>query len=151
MTCVSIYNPPDLCRAIRLSHTNVTDLLSVSSFFYISFDIHFSLSTMTKLSPFTLLLLFVPTSAAFVAPSFLKTKGCSSAITRMADSEDFFSSSRSSAEISRQDALRNLMGIAGALAFAPSVARADVSDGNRLPEGAAQFSRVLRLKTDLQV
>lgn len=105
---------------------------------------------MTKLSPFTLLLLFVPTSASFLAPSSLKTKGCSSAITRMADSEDFFSSSRSS-EISRQDALRNLMGIAGALAFAPSVARADVSDGNSLPEGAARFSRVLRLKTDLQV
>jgi hypothetical protein len=105
---------------------------------------------MMKLSPFTLLLLFVPTSAAFLAPSFLKTKGCSSDIARMANSDDFFSSSRSS-EISRQDALRNLMGIAGALAFAPSVARADVSDGNQLPQGAQQFSRVLRLKTDLQV
>jgi hypothetical protein len=104
---------------------------------------------MMKLSPFTLLLLFVPITASFVAPSSIKTKGCSSALTRMANSEDFFSSSRS--EISRQDALRNLMGIAGALAFAPSVARADVSDGNRLPEGAIQFQRVLRLKTDLKV
>jgi hypothetical protein len=105
---------------------------------------------MMKLSPFPLLLLFVPTTEAFVAPSFLQTKGCSSTITRMADSEDFFSSNRSS-EISRQDALRNLMGIAGALAFAPAVARADVSDGNQLPQGAQQFARVLRLKTDLQV
>jgi hypothetical protein len=105
---------------------------------------------MMKLSPITLLLLFVPTSAAFLAPSVLQTKGCSSAITRMADSNDFFCSSRSS-EISRKDALRNLMGIAGALAFAPSVARADVSDGNQLPQGAQQFARVLRLKTDLQV
>jgi hypothetical protein len=107
------------------------------------------LFTMTKLS-LALLLLSVPTSAAFIAPGFLKTKGCSSHVTRMADSEDFSSPSRSF-EISRQDVLRNLMGIAGALAIAPSVARADVADGNQLPEGAARFNRVLRVKTDLQV
>jgi hypothetical protein len=53
-------------------------------------------------------------------------------------------------QISRQKALRNLLGIAGALFVAPSAAKADVSDGTSLPEGAAQFSRVLRLKTDLQ-
>lgn len=38
----------------------------------------------------------------------------------------------------------------GVLAF-PDVARADVSDGTSLPQGAQQFARVLRLKTDIQV
>jgi len=33
----------------------------------------------------------------------------------------------------------------------PFVARADVSDGNSLPLGAAQFSRVLQLQSDLKV
>jgi len=32
----------------------------------------------------------------------------------------------------------------------PHLAHADVSDGNALPQGAAQFSRVIRLKNDLQ-
>ena len=32
----------------------------------------------------------------------------------------------------------------------PGAASADVSDGNALPQGAAQFSRVLRLKSDIQ-
>lgn len=36
-----------------------------------------------------------------------------------------------------------------ALTGAPQTAFADVSDGNSLPEGAAQFSRLIRLKGDL--
>jgi hypothetical protein len=130
-------------------HTSQSSPFYLTFSYLLTFIFTFERSTMTKLSPLTLLLLFVPSSAAFLAPSVLKTKGCNT-ITRMANLEDFLSPSRSS-EISRQDALRNLMGIAGALAFAPSVARADVSDGNQLPQGAQQFARVLRLKTDLQV
>ena len=41
---------------------------------------------------------------------------------------------------------------AGALLVgAPSIARADVSDGNTLPQGALQFNRVIRLKRDIKV
>lgn len=43
-----------------------------------------------------------------------------------------------------------MLGIAGCCVFTPKVVQADVSDGNALPQGAAQFSRVLRLKNDLK-
>jgi hypothetical protein len=36
------------------------------------------------------------------------------------------------------------------LYWRPSAARADVSDGNQLPQGAAQFARVVRLSSDLK-
>ena len=37
------------------------------------------------------------------------------------------------------------------LVVSASPARADVWDGNALPQGAQQFSRVIKLKTDLKV
>jgi len=40
--------------------------------------------------------------------------------------------------------------IFGAAVFSPSVARADVSEGNALPQGAAQFARVVRLQSDIK-
>ena len=40
---------------------------------------------------------------------------------------------------------------AGVLGLAPRFSRADVSDGTSLPQGAEQFSRVIRLKSDLKV
>lgn len=54
--------------------------------------------------------------------------------------------------VSRKQALGQLLvgAVSGAmLVTTPGVAKADVSDGNMLPPGAAQFSRALRLKTDL--
>jgi hypothetical protein len=41
--------------------------------------------------------------------------------------------------------------VAGAAALLPTASFADVSDGTSLPEGAAQFNRVIRMKRDLQV
>ena len=53
---------------------------------------------------------------------------------------------------SRRELLRNIVvGTAAAALLAPSIVRADVSDGTSLPQGVAQFSRVLRLKNDLKV
>ena len=55
--------------------------------------------------------------------------------------------------LSRRDAFVKITG----LALIPSIfgaslpANADVSDGNALPEGAAQFSRVVRAKADMIV
>lgn len=40
--------------------------------------------------------------------------------------------------------------LVGSLVAGPLAASADVSDGNMLPQGAAQFSRVLRLQSDLK-
>jgi hypothetical protein len=40
---------------------------------------------------------------------------------------------------------------ASSLVVGSSPAFADVSDGNALPQGAAQFSRILRAKSDLAV
>jgi hypothetical protein len=40
--------------------------------------------------------------------------------------------------------------VGSSLLLEPTVVHADVSDGNALPRGMAQFSRVLRLKSDLQ-
>lgn len=42
------------------------------------------------------------------------------------------------------------VGTAVTLTMAPSLARADVSDGTALPKGAAEFSRALRLRSDLK-
>lgn len=56
----------------------------------------------------------------------------------------------SSDGVSRQEMLRTLTGVLGAIAL-PKAARADVADGNQLPKGAEQFNRVLRLKKDLKV
>lgn len=58
-----------------------------------------------------------------------------------------------SPEMSRQDMLRGLMGVAGAvtaLVSSPSVSFADVSDGTSLPPGIAEFSRILRLQRDIK-
>ncbi|GKY95052.1 hypothetical protein MPSEU_000469500 [Mayamaea pseudoterrestris] len=64
------------------------------------------------------------------------------------------SSDDSTIGISRSDAImKGVLDsiITGSLLLAsPSMSRADVADGNVLPQGAAQFSRVLRLKSDLQ-
>jgi hypothetical protein len=46
--------------------------------------------------------------------------------------------------------LPSLVGLGSSLYLGPSVARADVSDGNQLPQGAAQFARVVRLSSDLK-
>lgn len=40
---------------------------------------------------------------------------------------------------------------ASSLFLDPLKANADVSDGNSLPQGAAQFARVVRLQSDLKV
>lgn len=37
------------------------------------------------------------------------------------------------------------------MSLAPLIANADISDGNELPKGAAQFNRIVRLKKDLKV
>jgi hypothetical protein len=51
----------------------------------------------------------------------------------------------------RREAIVNGIGLAlGSLLVGPALSRADVSDGNTLPKGAAQFNRVLRLRSDLQ-
>jgi hypothetical protein len=51
--------------------------------------------------------------------------------------------------------LQHIFGAAGFLAtsvtFMPSSASADVSSGTALPQGAAQFNRVVRVKSDLTV
>ena len=64
------------------------------------------------------------------------------------------SSSSSSSIVDRRSFAKVLT--AGILASSsvgssPQSAYADVSDGNSLPEGAAQFSRLIRLKDDLIV
>jgi hypothetical protein len=53
---------------------------------------------------------------------------------------------------SRRQVLCNSLLLASTALFTGSVAaNADVSDGNALPEGAAQFSRVIKAKPDLIV
>ena len=53
--------------------------------------------------------------------------------------------------VTRKEVMERLVLVAaGVVGLVPSKALADVSDGNALPQGAAQFSRVLRLKSDLQ-
>ena len=42
-------------------------------------------------------------------------------------------------------------GVAATILSTPQAAFADVSDGNTLPQGAQQFSRVIRVKSDLKV
>jgi hypothetical protein len=39
----------------------------------------------------------------------------------------------------------------GGSSFFPAVSLADVSDGNSLPQGAAQFSRVIKVRAQLKV
>jgi hypothetical protein len=66
----------------------------------------------------------------------------------------FATKSFDDSSVSRRDAI--IHGMIGSFAMGssllanPSAVQADVSDGNALPQGAAQFSRVLRLKSDLQ-
>jgi hypothetical protein len=43
-----------------------------------------------------------------------------------------------------------MVALSSSLCWRPSAARADVSDGNQLPQGAAQFARVVRLSSDLK-
>ena len=52
--------------------------------------------------------------------------------------------------MSRREALMSSAILVSLSIINPGAANADVSDGNALPQGAAQFSRVLRLKNDLQ-
>jgi len=56
-----------------------------------------------------------------------------------------------SGEISRQQAFQRVVGSAFAVAFVPTIARADVYSGTSLPQGATQFQRVLLLQNDLKV
>ena len=44
-----------------------------------------------------------------------------------------------------------LLAFLPAITIIPNVARADVSDGTQLPQGAQQFQKVLRLKSDIPV
>jgi hypothetical protein len=53
--------------------------------------------------------------------------------------------------LSRQGAILSGLGTGLLVNSVPKPAFADVSDGNALPEGAAQYSRILRLKSDLVV
>ena len=52
--------------------------------------------------------------------------------------------------LDRQAFGRQLLGGA-LLAFWPKIARADVSDGTSLPQGAQQFQKVLRIRADIPV
>lgn len=60
-----------------------------------------------------------------------------------------WSANRPSDGLTRQQVLQSFTSASFAAVYAPSLAHADVSDGNSLPKGAAQFSRVIRLKSDL--
>jgi hypothetical protein len=52
-----------------------------------------------------------------------------------------------SLESSRRQALGGFVGFVASVGSAP--AWADIYDGNQLPQGAAQFSRLLKVKTDI--
>jgi hypothetical protein len=54
-------------------------------------------------------------------------------------------------KLSRKEFGAQVLAFVPAVALFPGNALADVSDGTTLPEGAQQFSRALRLKTDIQV
>jgi hypothetical protein len=54
-------------------------------------------------------------------------------------------------KLSRKEFGAQILAFVPAVALFPGNCRADVSDGTTLPEGAQQFSRALRLKTDIQV
>jgi hypothetical protein len=54
-------------------------------------------------------------------------------------------------KLSRKEFGAQVLAFVPAISLFPGISRADVSDGNTLPEGAQQFSRALRLKTDIQV
>jgi hypothetical protein len=59
-----------------------------------------------------------------------------------------------SAAVNRRDfistAIATSVAVGGFSTF-PSVSLADVSDGNSLPQGAAQFSRVIKVRAQLKV
>ena len=89
--------------------------------------------------------------AASQATAFTSTSGVSH---RFAKAESLLAlSASSSSENTRRELLLMGMLLAPTLLTVGSAAPAfaDVSDGNALPQGAAQFSRVVRAKADLLV
>jgi hypothetical protein len=100
------------------------------------------LDTMAYLSSLLTIFLLIPFNTAFV----VDRKG-----TRTSLSGQWMASASEGdgSQTSRRQLLQQLT--AGALLIAPTVARADVSDGNTLPRGALQFNRVIRLRRDLKV
>ena len=120
------------------------------------------MATFIKLA-LEIIFLFAFSSHSFVITSPVQGKRTSVTgrrielmVSRPLTSED----TANTAEISAQGSIRRdfltkfSMGLVATsnLLFSshPQLARADVSDGNALPQGAAQFSRVIRLKNDLQ-
>lgn len=98
--------------------------------------------TMNKL----LVCLLITRTISYSFPS-RPTKGTLEACSRVPSTASFDNCR------SRREALIGGLGLvvgSSALLGNPVAAVADVSDGNVLPQGAAQFSRVLRLKSDLQ-
>lgn len=65
-----------------------------------------------------------------------------------------FNTPKNGAVMDRRESLAGIatsvLGVSSMI-LVPRVAKADVSDGNSLPQGAAQFARVVRLQSDLKV
>lgn len=91
--------------------------------------------------------------AAFSVPSAAASKRFHAASHRTEQALYSNDSFETKPTLNRRDAFVKVTG----LVLIPSMfgailpANADVSDGNALPEGAAQFSRVVRAKTDMIV
>jgi hypothetical protein len=90
-----------------------------------------SLIAITTLVQYSTTLAFAPSSNVIVRK---RTTAC--AVSR----RDFFST-----------AINTSAAVASGLVLNPLPSVADVSDGNALPQGAAQFSRVIKVRAQLKV
>jgi hypothetical protein len=97
------------------------------------------LDTMAYLGSVLTILLLIPFNAAFV----VDRKGTGTSLSGL-----WMASEGDGSQTSRRQLIQLT---AGALLVAPSIAKADVSDGNTLPRGALQFNRVIRLRRDIKV
>jgi hypothetical protein len=125
--------------ADETSDISQRDLETMISNRRIHFHYHNHHSTaMAKFATLVALLLAVlqESSQAFTPQTFSRQRAVASV-------EEAYSTSN------RREVLTSVFTVGAAILFHPQLANADVSDGNELPQGAAQFSRVLRLKSDL--
>lgn len=90
----------------------------------------------------SILTVFLPFTGAYVVNTKIRSPVSSSlCMTSAFDGEE---------SLNRRQLFQHVA-TTGAVAFlAPRLAWADISDGNALPKGAAEFSRSLRLKSDLK-
>lgn len=131
---------------LRETYNDLALLLADQISFFCSFPSARIEKTIMKYTSSIMLACSGDIASAFVGPHNLPRTNFREAMKTASDS---------SAITTRKEVLQHIFGAAGFLAtsvtFMPSSASADVSSGTALPQGAAQFNRVVRVKSDLTV